>query len=58
MCGVCDTPELWHGATGLRAHVRARAGAAGYLHIQSIYHEHMSTHQQGTDPRVALLGAV
>jgi len=27
-CGVCDTPELWRGAAGLCARVRACAGAA------------------------------
>ena len=27
-CGVCDTPELWCGAAGLCARVRACAGAA------------------------------
>ena len=26
--GVCDTPELWRGAAGLCARVRACAGAA------------------------------
>jgi len=31
-CGVCDTPELWLGAAGLCARVRACAGAAEYLH--------------------------
>ena len=30
-CGVCDTPELWRGATGLCARVRACAGAAESL---------------------------
>jgi len=29
--GVCDTPELWRGAVGLCARVRACAGAAEYL---------------------------
>jgi len=29
---VCDTPELWRGAAGLCARVRACAGAAEYLH--------------------------
>ena len=32
-CGVCDTPELWRGAAGLCARVRACAGAAESLHI-------------------------
>jgi len=27
-CGVCDTPELWRGAAGLNARVRACAGTA------------------------------
>jgi len=27
-CSVCDTPELWRGAAGLCARVRACAGAA------------------------------
>jgi len=31
-CGVCDTPELCCGAVGLRARVRACAGAAESLH--------------------------
>ena len=31
-CGVCDTPELWCGAAGLFARVRACAGAAESLH--------------------------
>ena len=31
-CGVCDTPELWCGAAGLCARVRACAGAAESLH--------------------------
>ena len=31
-CGVCDTPELWRGAAGLCARVRACAGAAKSLH--------------------------
>jgi len=31
-CGVCDTPELWRGAAGLCARVRACAGAADSLH--------------------------
>jgi len=30
--GVCDTPELWCGAEGLCARVRACAGAAESLH--------------------------
>jgi len=30
-CGVCDTPELWRGAAGLYARVRACAGAAESL---------------------------
>jgi len=30
--GVCDTPELWCGAAGLCARVRACAGAAESLH--------------------------
>ena len=30
-CGVCDTPELWRGAAGLCARVRACAGAAESL---------------------------
>jgi len=29
---VCDTPELWRGAAGLCARVRACAGAAESLH--------------------------
>jgi len=33
VCGVCDTPELWRGAAGLCARVRACAGAAESLHI-------------------------
>ena len=32
MCGVCDTPELWRGAAGLCACVRACAGAAESSH--------------------------
>jgi len=38
-CGVCDTPELWCGAAGLCARVRACAGAAESLHtyIYCIY---------------------
>ena len=31
-CGVGDTPELWRGAAGLCARVRACAGAAESLH--------------------------
>jgi len=31
-CGVCDTPELWRGAAGLCARVRACAGADESLH--------------------------
>ena len=31
-CGVCDTPELWCGAAGLCARIRACAGAAESLH--------------------------
>jgi len=31
-CGVCDTPELWCGAAGLCARVRACAGAAESFH--------------------------
>jgi len=31
-CGACDTPELWRGAAGLCAPVRACAGAAESLH--------------------------
>jgi len=31
-CGVCDMPELWRGAAGLCARVRACAGAAESLH--------------------------
>jgi len=31
-CGVCDTPELWRGAAGLCARVRACTGAAESLH--------------------------
>jgi len=31
-CGVCDTPELWRGAAGLCARVRACAGVAKSLH--------------------------
>jgi len=31
-CGVCDTPELWCGAVGLYARVRACAGAAESIH--------------------------
>ena len=31
-CGFCDTPELWRGATGLCARVRACAGATKYVH--------------------------
>jgi len=31
-CGVCDTPELWRGAAGLCARVRACAGAADSLY--------------------------
>jgi len=31
-CGACETPELWRGATGLCARVRACAGAAESLH--------------------------
>ena len=31
-CGVCHTPELWCGAAGLCARVRACAGAAESLH--------------------------
>jgi len=37
-CGVCDTPELWCGAAGLCARVRACAGAAeslAYIHIHA-----------------------
>jgi len=30
--GVCDPPELWRGAAGLCARVRACAGAAESLH--------------------------
>jgi len=32
-CGVCDTPELWRGAAGLCARVRACAGAAESLQL-------------------------
>jgi len=31
-CGVCDTPELWCGAGGLCARVRACAAAAESVH--------------------------
>jgi len=31
-CGVCDTPEIWCGAAGLCARVRACAGAAESSH--------------------------
>jgi len=31
-CGVCDTPELWHGTAGLCARVCACVGAAESLH--------------------------
>ena len=34
-CGVCDTPELWCGAAGLCARVRACAGAAESLYIHT-----------------------
>jgi len=43
-CGVCDTPELWCGAAGLCARVRASAGAAESLHTYIhayIYHIHL-----------------
>ena len=38
-CGVCDMPELWCGAAGLCARVRACAGAAESLHtyIHTLY---------------------
>jgi len=37
-CGVCDTPELWRGATGLCARVCACAGAAesAYTYIHTL----------------------
>ena len=41
-CGVCDTPELWCGATGLCARVRACAGAAESLHTY-IHTRHSSS---------------
>ena len=37
-CGVCDTPELWCGAAGLCARVRACAGAAESLHTYTYIH--------------------
>ena len=37
-CGVCDTPELWCGAAGLCARVRACAGAAESLHTYTHTH--------------------
>jgi len=35
-CGVCDTPELWCGAAGLCARIRACAGAATYIHTDIV----------------------
>jgi len=34
-CGVCDTPELWHGAAGLCARVRARVLVPPNLYIHT-----------------------
>ena len=36
MVSVTDTPELWRGAAGLCARVRACAGAAESLHTYNI----------------------
>ena len=48
-CGVCDTPELWCGAAGLCARVRACAGAAESLH--TYIHKRIScTGQPTTHP--------
>jgi len=41
-CGVCDMPELWRGAAGLCARVRACAGAAESLHTY-IHHTSQDT---------------
>jgi len=39
VCGVCDTPELWCGAAGLCARVRACAGAAeSYIYTLHTYY--------------------
>jgi len=43
-CGGCDTPELWLGAAGLCARVRACAGAAESLHTYIL-----ARHGQGPD---------
>jgi len=39
VCGVCDTPELWRGAAGLCARVRACVGAAESLHTHTNIHQ-------------------
>jgi len=59
-CGVCDTPELWCGAAGLCARVRACAGAAESLHTY-IHTKHSPPSlrhyvTQGLLPSVAVLG--
>jgi len=41
-CGVCDTPELWCGAAGLCARVRACAGAAESLYIHTYIHKRVN----------------
>jgi len=46
MCSVCDTPELWRGAAGLCARVRACAGAAESLHV----HIQSNTHVKNRFP--------
>jgi len=58
-CGVCDMPELWRGAAGLCARVRACAGAAKsldtYIHSCMLHPlRHFVT--QGLLPSVAVLG--
>jgi len=45
-CGVCDTPELWRGAAGLCARVRACDGAAESVHTY--------IHKSAPNPQEAL----
>jgi len=37
-CGICDTPELWRGAAGLRAHVHARVLVPPNLCLHTYIH--------------------
>jgi len=46
-CGVCNTPELWRGAAGLCARVRACAGAAESLHTYIHTNKHPTGQPKG-----------